>query len=116
MDKCAEIDNFAAENNSNMTTDTKLARELPEDFQRMMTEVLGKEEYNLLAEALAEDAPTSIRFNSNKSDQLGEAKPQTSQAPQCIGIDLNSKFEIAPALKDSKQIKEFVQIVQSNNK
>ena len=45
--------------------------------------------------------------------QLGEAKPQT---PQCIGIDLNSKFEIAPALKDSKQIKEFVQIVQSNNK
>ena len=34
----------------------------------------------------------------------------------CIGIDLNSKFEIAPALKDSKQIKEFVQIVQSNHK
>ena len=78
MDKCAEIDNFAAENNSDMTTDTKLARELPEDFQRMMTEVLGKEEYDLLAEALAEDAPTSIRFNSNKSDQLSEAKPQTS--------------------------------------
>ena len=67
MDKCAEIDNFAAENNSNMTTDTKLARELPEDFQRMMTEVLGKEEYDLLAEALAEDAPTSIRRNKKKT-------------------------------------------------
>lgn len=49
----------------------------------MMTEVLGKEEYDLLAEALAEDAPTSIRFNSNKSDQLGEAKPQTSPVPWC---------------------------------
>ena len=42
MDKCAEIDNFAAENNSDMTTDTKLAKELPEDFQRMMTEVMAR--------------------------------------------------------------------------
>lgn len=50
-----------------MTTDTKLAKELPEDFRRMMTEVLGKEEYHLLAEALAEDAPTSIRRNKQKT-------------------------------------------------
>ncbi len=96
MDKCAEIDNFAAENNSDMTTDTKLARELPEDFQRMMTEVLGKEEYDLLAEALAEDAPTSIRRNkkktlspnlksqtSNLKSQTSNLKPQTSPVPWC---------------------------------
>ena len=31
----------------------------------------------------------------------------------CIGIDLNSKFEIAPALKDSKQIKEFIKQIQT---
>ena len=83
-----------AENNSNMTTDTKLAKELPEDFQRMMTEVLGKEEYDLLAEALAEDAPTSIRRNkkktlspnlksqtSNLNSQTSNLKPQTSPVP-----------------------------------
>ena len=97
MDKCAEIDNFAAENNSNMTTDTKLARELPEDFQRMMTEVLGKEEYDLLAEALAEDAPTSIRFNSNKSDQLSEAKSQTSyRIFSTLGLPRNLKPQTSP--------------------
>ena len=80
-----------------MTTDTKLARELPEDFQRMMTEVLGKEEYDLLAEALAEDAPTSIRFNSNKSDQLSEAKPQTSyRIFSTLGLPRNLKPQTSP--------------------
>ena len=49
-----------------MTTDTKCAKELPEDFQRMMTEVLGKEEYHLLVEALALPAPTSIRINHHR--------------------------------------------------
>lgn len=28
--------------------------------------------------------------------------------PQCIGIDLNSKFEIEPALKDVEKLKEFL--------
>lgn len=28
--------------------------------------------------------------------------------PQCIGIDLNSRFESAPALKDYKQLKAFI--------
>ena len=83
MDKCAEIDNFAAENNSDMTTDTKLAKELPEDFQRMMTEVLGKEEYDLLAEALAEDAPTSIRRNKKKT-LSPNLKSQTSNLKPLI--------------------------------
>lgn len=50
-----------------MTTDTKFAKELPEDFQRMMTEVLDKEEYDQLAEALSLPAPTSLRFNKQKT-------------------------------------------------
>lgn len=29
--------------------------------------------------------------------------------PQCIGIDLNSRFEITPGLKDIKQLKQFIQ-------
>ena len=62
----------------------------------MMTEVLGKEEYDLLAEALAEDAPTSIRRNkkktlspnlksqtSNLKSQTSNLKPQTSPVPWC---------------------------------
>lgn len=62
--------NFAAENDSGMTTDTKCAKELPEDFKRMMMEVLGKEEYDQLAEALALPAPTSIRLNKKKTPSL----------------------------------------------
>jgi len=29
--------------------------------------------------------------------------------PQCIGIDLNSKFEVAPALKDIQKLKTFIE-------
>ena len=29
--------------------------------------------------------------------------------PQCAGIDLNSRFELAPALKDIQQLKQFLQ-------
>lgn len=29
--------------------------------------------------------------------------------PQCIGIDLNSKFEIEPALKDMEKLKDFLE-------
>ena len=32
--------------------------------------------------------------------------------PKCIGIDLNSRFETAPALKDVKAIKEFIKKVR----
>lgn len=32
----------------------------------------------------------------------------TFQHPQCIGIDLNSKFEIEPALKDVDKLREFL--------
>lgn len=33
--------------------------------------------------------------------------------PQCIGIDLNSRFEIAPGLKDAALLKQFVEAVNS---
>ena len=39
---------------------------LPQDFENMMTEAIGKEEYRLLAEAIGQQPPTSIRINSEK--------------------------------------------------
>lgn len=33
--------------------------------------------------------------------------------PQFVGIDLNSRFETAPALKDVARIQNFIQIIQS---
>lgn len=35
--------------------------------------------------------------------------------PQCIGIDINSRFEIAPALKDAALIRQFIHNIQSLN-
>lgn len=36
--------------------------------------------------------------------------------PKCIGIDLNSKFEIEPALKDVEKLKQFlVKVKKANN-
>lgn len=32
--------------------------------------------------------------------------------PQCIGIDLNSKFEIEPALKDVEKLKDFLEKIK----
>ena len=32
--------------------------------------------------------------------------------PQCLGIDLNSRFELSPALKDVDQLKEFIEKVK----
>ena len=43
---------------------------LPPDFQRTMTNYLGKEEYAQLAEALTLPAPTSIRINGKKAPLL----------------------------------------------
>jgi len=39
-------------------------------------------------------------------DNAGRVK--TFHHPRCIGIDLNSCFEIAPALKDTNKLKEFL--------
>ncbi|MBR1521866.1 MAG: phosphoribosylanthranilate isomerase [Bacteroidaceae bacterium] len=41
------------------------------------------------------------------------AKVKAFHHPQFVGIDLNSRFETAPALKDVTRIKNFVQIVKS---
>jgi len=32
--------------------------------------------------------------------------------PQCLGIDLNSRFELAPALKDINKLKEFINTIR----
>ena len=32
--------------------------------------------------------------------------------PQCAGIDLNSRFEMAPGLKDANKLKEFLEKIQ----
>ena len=42
---------------------------LPFDFEQMMATRLGKQEYRLLAEALAQTAPTSIRLNRAKAHE-----------------------------------------------
>ena len=33
--------------------------------------------------------------------------------PQCIGIDINSRFETAPALKDTNKIKTFINTIRT---
>ncbi|MBO4431857.1 MAG: rRNA cytosine-C5-methyltransferase [Bacteroidaceae bacterium] len=60
-----------------------MGKELPEDFQRMMTEVLGKEEFEQLAEALSQPAPTSIRVNPAKASQHSTLNAQRSPVPWC---------------------------------
>lgn len=56
---------------------------LPIDFQRMMTEYIGKEEYERLAEALALPAPTSIRINLRKNAQPSSFHFQLSPVLWC---------------------------------
>ena len=37
---------------------------------------------------------------------------KTFHHPKCIGIDLNSRFETAPAIKDINKLKEFIKTVR----
>ena len=37
---------------------------------------------------------------------------RTFHHPKCIGIDLNSRFEITPGLKDVNKLREFIKTVQ----
>ena len=37
------------------------------------------------------------------------ARIQAFHHPQCIGIDLNSRFELSPGLKDSQRLKTFLE-------
>ena len=57
---------------------------LPQDFEQMMTQHLGKEEYDQLAEALSLPAPTSIRINLKKvaAEELAMLK-EAEQVPWC---------------------------------
>lgn len=57
---------------------------LPQDFEQMITQHLGKEEYDQLAEALSMPAPTSIRINTKKVDaeELAILK-EAEQVPWC---------------------------------
>jgi len=46
------------------------------------------------------------------SGGIGPEDAQRIQAfhhPQCIGIDLNSRFELSPGLKDINKLKTFIQ-------
>ena len=36
---------------------------------------------------------------------------QAFHHPKCIGIDLNSRFELSPGLKDSQRLKTFLQMI-----
>ena len=57
---------------------------LPHDFEQAMTAYLGKDEYALLADALSDSAPTSIRINPEKRG-MGEmeARTETEPVPWC---------------------------------
>lgn len=37
---------------------------------------------------------------------------RTFHHPQCVGVDINSRFETAPALKDTEKIKQFIQNIR----
>ena len=41
--------------------------QLPIDFEHDITEIVGKEEYQRLADALAEDPSVSVRINRKKA-------------------------------------------------
>lgn len=80
------------------------------------------------------DAKTSLYGGSGKkfnwdilSDYRGETPfllsggiaPGDAEAlkefshPKCIGIDINSRFEIAPAQKDARKIEQFISMLKS---
>lgn len=56
---------------------------LPIEFERLMTNYLGKDEYERLVEALSLPAPTSIRINKKKISQLSTVNCQLSSVPWC---------------------------------
>ncbi|MGB1217596.1 MAG: phosphoribosylanthranilate isomerase [Saprospiraceae bacterium] len=43
-------------------------------------------------------------------------KIQVFQHPKCLGLDLNSGFEIEPALKDIDSLKIFIDTIQEDNR
>ena len=54
-------------------------------------------------------------FLSGGIDDSSIKQLQQFNHPQLHAIDINSKFEISPALKDSKKIKQFIQILNTDD-
>ena len=54
-------------------------------------------------------------FLSGGIDDSSIKQLQQFNHPQLHAIDINSKFEISPALKDSKKIKQFIQILNADD-
>ena len=54
-------------------------------------------------------------FLSGGIDDSSIKQLQQFNHPQLHAIDINSKFEISPALKDSKKIKQFIQIINTDD-
>ena len=54
-------------------------------------------------------------FLSGGIDSSSTKQLQQFNHPQLYAIDINSKFEISPALKDVKKIKQFIQTIYTND-
>ena len=54
-------------------------------------------------------------FLSGGIDEASLDKLKSFNHPQLYAIDINSKFEIEPALKDSKKIKQFITKLKQND-
>ncbi len=78
-------------------------KQLPEDFQSMMTATLGEAEYNRLAEAIDTPSPTSIRLNAKKitaqqlCDLLSESEP-VQWCPDAFYLKERPQFTFDPLL------------------
>lgn len=78
-------------------------KQLPEDFQQMMIETIGQEEYSRLAAAIDTPSPTSIRINSTKADaeelsaMLSEAEP-VKWCPDAFYLNERPQFTFDPLL------------------
>ena len=66
----------------------------------------------LAADDLAAGTDLFIRIDGPKSETDAE-KVKAFRHPQFIGIDLNSRFETAPALKDITLIDQFIKQIKA---
>jgi phosphoribosylanthranilate isomerase len=46
---------------------------------------------------------------------ISSIKKLKNQLPNLIGVDLNSKFEIKPGLKDINRVKKFIKSIKNEN-
>ena len=50
-------------------------------------------------------------FDTRKPSKEVGGRIKAFHHPRCIGIDLNSRFELSPGLKDSQRLKTFLQMI-----